>query len=110
MASSPGVGAHEAQKSVDLRQVRQRVREVPQLPPGVRIDVLCIESEAPAVRQQALGEPSGAIELADRRESRDEPPRADRDGLADYRLARLRASAEHEPAGAELAFDHEHRS
>ena len=100
------------QDGVDQRQVRERLREVAEVPAAARVDLLGVEAERARVREQLLAEVVRARELADLDERRDEPERADRErslGAAQAVVGLGRPVAEHEPVDRELVRDREHR-
>src|SRR3954469_6021586 len=76
------IDADDVQHRVDLRQVRERIREVAEMPPAPGVEVLRVQAEWARVSQHALAESSRALVLADLGERRDQP-----EGAGDERLA-----------------------
>lgn len=66
----PRVFANQVHESVDERQVRERLREVPQLPPGSRVDLRGVQQQRAGERQQLLAQRPRAGYLADLGERR----------------------------------------
>jgi hypothetical protein len=64
---------------VDERQMGEGLREVSQVAAGPGVDLLGIQQQRAGVRQQLLAQPPRAADLADLRQRRDEPERADRE-------------------------------
>jgi hypothetical protein len=63
---------------VDQRQMRERLREVPEMQTAVRIDLLGIQKQRAGIGKELCAQRAGAAELADLRQRRDQPERADR--------------------------------
>src|SRR5580698_7630526 len=59
------------------RQVGEGLREVPQMFPGLSVDLLGVELEGPGEVQELLAELARPLVLADHAERGDEPERAD---------------------------------
>src|ERR1700728_1650518 len=79
-AGSHSLGAlDDGRDGVDQREVRERLREVAEVASAARIELLSVEVERRGVRQQLLAELAGALFLADLRERRNEPERADQE-------------------------------
>ncbi len=67
------VGADHVHDGVDQRQVRERLREVAQVPARLRVDLLGVEPERAGVAEQALAQRPRAVAA---RRSRTAPRRA----------------------------------
>ena len=73
---------NDFEQGVNQRQVGECVGEVADRASRGGIQVLAVEPEASAVCEEPLGQAASALELADRHERGDEPPRAERECLA----------------------------
>src|SRR5438094_6418913 len=73
------LGVDDVEDGVDQREVGERLREVAEVPPAARVELLGVEAERARVREQLLAEVVRTRELADLDERRDEPERADRE-------------------------------
>src|SRR5204863_7313148 len=69
--------ADHVHDGVDERQVRERLREVAQLPARARVDLLAVEQQRAGVGQDLLADVTGPLVLADLAERRNQPERAD---------------------------------
>jgi hypothetical protein len=97
---------------VDLGQVRERLREVPEVAPGVRVDLLGVQQQRAGQRQQLLAQRAGACHLADLGERRDQPEGADRERAlltAEPVLGFRDAVAQYQFVLGELVRDRQHR-
>ena len=83
--------ADDVHHRVDERQVREGLREVAEVPAGGRIELLGVELERRAERQQALAELATALALADLQQRR-RPARTSRSGRCPPRRQRRRRS------------------
>ena len=109
--SSCLVGPDHVHDRVDQRQVRERLREVPEVAAARRLDLLGVEAERAGERQQPLAQLAGAAAVADLRQRGDEPERADREAALLAREAvvgLLRAVAQHEPVVGQLVGHRQH--
>ena len=73
------LGDDDPRRRFDQRQVRERLREVAEVTPGVRVELLREQAQRRRDPQQPLHQVARALELADDRERRDEPERADQE-------------------------------
>src|SRR5437588_7298082 len=64
---------------VDQGQVSEGLREIPQVPSGLRLDLLGVELEWAGVGEKLLAQPSCSPHLADLAQRRHQPERADRE-------------------------------
>ncbi len=64
---------------LDQREVRERLREVAEVPAGVGVELLGVEAERRGDPQQPLHQVARPLQLADDRERRDQPERADQE-------------------------------
>src|SRR3954447_23569680 len=64
---------------VDQREVRERLREVAEHAPGVRVDLLREQLQRAGVGQQLLAQLAGTSRLADLSHRRHQPEGADRE-------------------------------
>src|SRR5207253_912245 len=90
---------------VDQRQMGERLREVAQVPAGVRVDLLGVEVQRAGEGQQPLAEPPGPRQLADLDERGHQPERADRERtlLAGQPVvARVGDITQYEPVAGQL--------
>src|SRR3954464_12092504 len=71
------VGADDVHDRVDERQVRERLREVAEVPARPRVDLLRVEVQRRRVAEQLLAQVAGHLRLADLAQRRHEPERAD---------------------------------
>ena len=106
-----GVGADDVHDGVDEREVRERLREVPEVAPGSRVDLLRVEQQRAREAQHPLAQLAGQRRLADLGERAHEPERADRErpllaGQAVVGLLDL--VAQHEAVDGQLVGDGHH--
>ena len=112
------VGAHDIsfsrsarmirRRGLDQREVRERLREVPEVPAGVGVELLGVEPERRRDPEQPLHQVAGALLLADDRERGHEPERADEERplLAGQAVVGLvGAVAQDEPVLGQLVVD-----
>src|SRR4051812_37863923 len=91
--------------------MRERLREVAQMATGAGVELFGVEAERRGLAEQPLEQVTCPLELADHRERRDEPERADdeRPLLAGQPVVGLvGAVAQHEPILRELVGDGVH--
>jgi hypothetical protein len=69
--------ADQVHNGVDQRQVREGLREVPEVPARVRVDLLGVQQQRAGVGQQLLAQGPGAGQLPDLGQRGDQPERAD---------------------------------
>src|SRR5258708_3418772 len=72
-------GADHVGDGVDQREVRERLRVVAELATAGRLELLAVQLQRRGVRQQPLAQVLGLAVLADLRQRRDEPERADQE-------------------------------
>jgi hypothetical protein len=102
------VGADDVHDRVDERQVRERLREVAQVPARAGVDLLRVELQRRGVAEHLLAQLPGPPRLADLLERADEPEGADgeRALLALEPVVRLvRAVAQDQPVHRQLVVD-----
>src|SRR5215208_7197058 len=83
----PGEGASartgarddQASRRLDQREVREGLREVPEVPPGGCIELLRVEAERRRDAQQTLHQVASPLGLTDDRQGRHEPERTDQE-------------------------------
>ena len=73
------LGDDDPRRGLDQREVRERLREVAEVPAGVGVELLGVEPERRGDPQQPLHQVARPLQLADDRERRDEPERADQE-------------------------------
>src|SRR3954470_19122923 len=85
------LGQDDLGRRLDEGEVRERLREVAQVPAGAGVELLGVEPERRGDAEQALHQVAGALPVADDRERRDEPERADQEAplLARQAVVRL---------------------
>src|SRR5690242_21893297 len=66
------VGADDVHDGVDQRQVREGLREVAEVAPGLGVDLLGVEHQRARVAEQLLAQPARAPQLADLAERADQ--------------------------------------
>ena len=96
---------------LDQREVRERLREVAQVAAGVGVELLGVQPERRGDAQQALHQVARALLLADDRQRRHEPERADEERalLARQAVVGLAgAVAQHEAVLGQLVGDGQH--
>ncbi len=96
---------------LDQREVRERLREVAQVPAGVGVELLGVEPERRRDAQQALHQVARVLQLADDRQRRDEPERADQERALLARQAvvgLVGLVAQHEAVLGQLVADRQH--
>ena len=104
-------GADDVHQRVDLRQVGERLGEVPPVAAGARVDLFGVEAERARVGQHPLAQLACSIELADLHQRRDQPERTDRERALlalETVVGLLGAIAQHQPVVGELVGDREH--
>jgi len=108
LGRDPLVLEDQVHQGVDERQVGEGLREVSEVPAGVRFYLLGVEQQRACQGQQLLAQGAGPGELADVSEGRYQPERADREGpfLAfGAVIGFLDAVAQHEVVFGELVGD-----
>jgi len=111
LGRDPLVLEDQVHEGVDQREVRERLREVPEVTAGVRFDLLGIQQERAREGQQLLAQGAGTGELPDVGESRDQPERADREGpflTGEAVIGLLDAVAQDEVVFGEFIGDGQH--
>ena len=84
-------GDDDPRRGLHQRQVRERLREVAEVAAGVGVELLGVEAERRGDPQQPLHQVARPLQLADDRERRDEPERADQERALLARTARRRS-------------------
>jgi hypothetical protein len=99
------------QHRVDEREVREGLREVAEVLPAVRVDLLAIELQRAGERQQLGTQLARLVDLADLTQGRDQPERADGERAllaVEPVVGLLHLVAQDEPVHRELAPDRHH--
>src|SRR5438876_242681 len=74
------LGDDDPGRGLDQCEVRERLREVPEMPPGRRVELLRVEAEGRRDAEQPLHQVASPLQLSGDRERGDEPERADEEG------------------------------
>src|SRR5437764_693052 len=80
VASFDRVVTDHVDEGVDEGQVRERLWEVPEVPPAAGVDLLGVQAEGAGVGEQLLAQGLRTGRFADLREGGDQPERADGEG------------------------------
>ena len=107
----PLIGADHVHHRVDQSQVRERLREVAQVPAGSWVDLLGVEAERAGIAEHALAEIARLVEFVDLNQGRHEPERADQEGpvpALEAVVGLLGAVAADEPLVGQLLGDRHH--
>ena len=79
-SSSRSSATTDPRRRLDQREVGERLREVPEVPAGVDVELLRVEPERRGDPEQPLHEVARALLLADDRQRGDQPEGADEEG------------------------------
>ena len=108
LISSSRSASDDPRGRLDQREVREGLREVAQVPAGAGVELLGVQAQRRGDAEQALHQVAGALVVADDRQRRDEPERADQEAALLARQAVVGLAgpvAQHEAVLGEVVGD-----